>query len=182
MRLHYLLLVLFICSLGSCSPWKKMQISNGNQNDAIKNAVIDFLYSPKFFKGDSVFIISIKNINEDILAVSIFGARNKIAVITENEIDYSYRGFPTKYFEQDGKLFYWQDSTEKVPIELIDKLSKMNRIDTSIIAKFIPLRTTDDSQKAVDYYFCKYNLKKYKRIYTKIGIGWYDPPKINCKH
>lgn len=181
MKLRYFILTLFIGSLISCNPWKKTQISKGNQNDAIKNAVIDFLHSKRFMKGDSVFSIRTQNITDDIFGVSIFGVTNNISVITENEINYSYKAFPTKYLEQNGKLFYWIDSTEIVPIELINKLSNMNRIDTAIIRKFLPVRVTDDSKKALDYYFCKSNLKNYKRIYTKIAMGWYDFPKLNCK-
>ena len=68
-----------------------MQVSKGNQNDAIKNAIIDFLHSDRFIKGDSVFSISTKNISEDILGVSISREGNKISVITQNEIDYNYK-------------------------------------------------------------------------------------------
>ena len=57
--------------------------------------------------------------------ITISFRRNRISlIITENEINYSYKAFPTKYFEGNGKLFYWQDSTEKVSPELISKLAK----------------------------------------------------------
>jgi hypothetical protein len=166
--------------LSSCSSWKKIMVTKGNQNDAVQNAIYDFLHFGKLTKKDSVFSIIIKNVNEDILGVSILREGNKISVITENEIEYNYRAFPTRYFEQNGKLFYWVDSTEKVSIELVDILSKMNRIDTVVTNKFFPIRSTDDSQKATDYYFCKANLLKYKKVITNIAMGWYNLPKINC--
>lgn len=180
MKLKYLIILTLIFLFGSCSTWKNAMVVKGNQNDAVKNAIMDFLHTSRLAKKDSIFSISIKSINKDIFGVSIFGARNKISVVTENEVDYSYRSFPTKYFEQDGKLFYWIDSTENVSIELINKLSKMNRIDTAIVGKYFPERSRDDSQKGVDYYFCKSDLKKYKKVSTNMAIGWYEPPKLEC--
>jgi hypothetical protein len=56
----------------------------------------------------------------------------------------------------------------------------MNRSDTVIIGQYLPRRINDDFQKGVDYYFCRKNLKVYKVVYTKIAIGWYDPPALHC--
>ena len=38
----------------------------------------------------------------------------------------------------------------------------------------------NDSDKGADYYFCKNNLSKYKRVVTNIGLGYYKPPKLKC--
>lgn len=179
MKSYCLLLLLFFIS--GCATWKKALISEGNKNEAVKNAIIDFLHCNKSINRDSVFSITIKNIGDTILGVSISGVSNKISVITKNEQEYSYQAFPTKYYEQNSKLFYWKDSTEKVPVELISKLSKMNKIDTAIIGTYFPDRVIDESQKAMDYYFCKFNLSKYKKVYTSTAMGWYKPPKVNCK-
>lgn len=179
MKTNWLSILMFVFLLESCSPWKHAMVATGNQNDAVRNAIIDFLHTD-LAKRDSVFSITIKNINEDILGVSILGERNKISVVTKNEIDYNYRAFPTKYFEKDGKLFYWVDSTERVPSELINKLSKMNRIDTAIVGKYFPQRIRDDSQKGMDYYFCKHNLLNFKKVRTSTAIGWYESPKLKC--
>jgi hypothetical protein len=65
---------------------------------------------------------------------------------------------------------------------LINKLTRLNRIDTVILRKSYPTWIVDDSQKALDYYFCKGNLKKYRKVYTSIAMGWYDPPKLYCHH
>jgi hypothetical protein len=31
-----------------------------------------------------------------------------------------------------------------------------------------------------DYYFCKRNLRKYKKVYSKIAMGYYAPPVLKC--
>lgn len=165
----------------SCSTWKQSIVSKGTKNEAIKNAIIDFLHKGKFDKKDTVFSIYLKDIKDNIWGISISEEPNKIAVITENKIDYSYKAFPTNYMEQGGKLFYWKDSTQVISTELIDKLYKMSRVDTAIIGQFFPRRERDDSKKAMHYYFCKNNLLIYKRVYTQIGMGWYEVPELNCK-
>ena len=180
MKTNWIIVFLALGLLTSCSSWKKTLTSKGNHNDAVKNAITDFLYSRKYVNNDSVFSVRIVNVNDEILGVSILELINKITIYTENGVDYSYKTFPTKYFEHDGKLFIWKDSTERVPPELISKLSRMNRVDTVLIGKFFSGSLSDDSRKATHYYFCKSNLRAYKKLYTSIAMGWYDPPKVKC--
>jgi len=59
-------------------------------------------------------------------------------------------------------------------------MTKMNLIDTVIVGKFGFYSKTDDAKKGVDYYFCKSNLKIYKRVNTTYALGYYDVPKLNC--
>lgn len=176
------LIILFVISLflTGCITWKQGMLSKGTKDEAIKNAIFDFLHKGEFDKSDTVFFIYTKDIKDDILGISISAESNKIAVITENKIDYSYKAFPTSYIEQSGKLFYWKDSTQTESKELINKLFKMNRVDTVIIGQFFPRRERDDSKKAMHYYFCKNNLLIYKRVHTSIGLGWYEVPKLHC--
>ena len=181
MKQYFIVLANIILFLSGCSPWKKVLVAKGNRNDAIKNAVSDFLHTPRFFKKDTVFDVMCQNIDSDILGITILGNPNKVSVITENEIEYSYKAFPTRYVERDGKLFYWNDSTVSTPSDLVKKLSMMNRIDTAILHKYLPPTENDDAKKGVDYYFCKSNLKRYKRVYTRIAMGWYIAPNMNCK-
>jgi hypothetical protein len=178
---HLLVLLFFISVFGGCASWKDTLIANGNQNDAIKNAITDFLHHKSYIKRDSIFTVRIDYNNSEILEISISAEKNKIAVINENEVEYSYRAFPTNFLEKDGLLFYWHDSTKLQSTELINKLTKLKLIDTAIFGKYIPTRYRDDSQKAVDYFFCKSDLKNYKKVYTSIAVGWYDPPILNCR-
>lgn len=180
MKTHFTILITISVLIGGCASWKQAMVSKGTEDEAAKNAIIDFLHTGKLDKKDTVFSISIKTISKDILGISISEESNKIAVITEDNINYSYKAFPTNYIEQNGKLFYWKDTSQKVSTELINKLSKMNRIDTAIIGSYFPRRERDDSKKAMNYYFCKSNLQIYKKVYTKTAMGWYETPKLNC--
>ncbi len=154
-------------------------VAESNQDDAIKNAIYDFSHSYKN-KADSVFYIYTKNINQEVLGVNIFATYDKVLVSTEDSIKFSYRGFPTGYFENEGKLFYWHDSTRTVTNDLISALEKYNLIDTMIVNVYMPESTIDHSKKGMDYYFCKTNLLKYKKVKTNRALGSYDPPKLIC--
>lgn len=175
----YLIACLFLFS--SCSTWKEVLVAEGNQNDAIQNAIYDFLHSGKLSKKDSVFSVYTTNINDEILGVSISGDINTLLVVTEDSVEYSYRGFPTKYFEQQGKLFYWDDSTINVTDDLVNALTRYNRVDTMIVNTYIPERIIDHSKEGMHYYFCKDNLLKYKKVKTNVAMGYYNPPNLNCK-
>ena len=63
---------------------------------------------------------------------------------------------------------------------LINKLNQYNLIDSIPSFAFAEL-INDDAKKGVDYFFCKKNLKKYKKVKTTKVLGRYAPPKMNCK-
>src|SRR5258706_9418667 len=170
--------------LGGCSPsWKNLLVSEGNQEAAIQNAVYDFLNSVKKEKKDSVFYAYAKNINNDILGVNIYGTKDKVLISTEDSVTFSYRGLPTGYLEKNGKLFYWHETGKIATVteELIVTLKRYNLLDTAVINVYIPARTISHGKKGVDYYFCKRNLLRYKRVRTVMAMGYYLPPKLNCK-
>ncbi|HLY70085.1 MAG TPA: hypothetical protein VKR53_10190 [Puia sp.] len=176
----FVLLTIIFYSIASCSSWRNSLATAGSKNDAIINAILDFTHSHSFRGKDSVFSIHVQDINEEILGVSILADRNKIAVVTENESTYSYKGFPSSYFEKNGKLFYWNDSAKNVSPDVIKKFSEIMRIDTIIVGKYMPPRILDDAERSTDYYFCVMNLKKYKRVTSRIAMGRYSPPNLNC--
>ncbi len=178
MRSAYILIILVILS-SSCSSWKGILIAKGSQNAAIQNAIYDFLHSGKASK-DTVYAVYVKNTSNHVLGVSISADPNTLLVITEDSIDYSYRGFPTRYLEHQGKLFYWDDSTSSVTNDLIATFTRYNRVDTMVMNAFIPERIIRHGKKGFDYYFCKDNLLKYKKVHTTTGLGRYVPPKLKC--
>lgn len=173
-------IIVFILLLGSCSSWKTVLVSEGTRNDAIKNAIYDFLNTGKKNKKDSVFYVYTENISQEILGVNILGTYDKVLISTEDSITFSYSGLPTEYFEKEDKLFYWHDSTKAVTDDLISTFMKYDLIDTMIVNVYIPPRHIDHSKKGVDYYFCESNLLKYKKVRTRDAMGYYDPPKLNC--
>jgi hypothetical protein len=157
--------------------------ANGYQNDAAQNAIIDFLNSgSKLLKQDTVFSISFKKIGDTVIGVSIFGNTNKLVPTSKNKIGTSERGFPTRYFEHEGKLFYWYDPDHSITTDLIAVLSKYKHVDSLNVNGFvgIPLYRIRESKKATDYYFCKCDLRKYKKVRTSIAMGYYKPPELDC--
>jgi hypothetical protein len=119
------------------------------------------------------------------LGISFFGTENKLLPNAEDKIGTHNPHFPTRFSVQGGKLFYWYDSTFNINKELISALVRFNHIDSLNVKGFVGIPGTsssiDDSKKGADYYFCKRNLLKYKRIITRTAMGWYEAPSINCK-
>jgi len=175
--------IIFIFLLGGCSSFKKMLTEQGNQNEAVHNAIIDFLNSEStLLKQNNVFSIDIENIGDTVIGISVFGDVNKLVPTSKNKIGTSQPGFPTKYIEQSGKLFYWYDSRSQITSELINVLSQYKHIDSLNVNGFvgIPSHTLDESKKSTDYYFCKCDLRKYKKVHTSIAMGYYKPPELEC--
>jgi hypothetical protein len=168
--------------LGSCASYKDLMIANGDQNDAVKNAIYDFVKKSRLSKKSDVFKVNITHVNDKVLAVSIIEAVDKLMPDPDNKIGTSHSNFPTRYLEQEGKLFYWYDSTDVITLRLISVLSEYNQIDSTNVNSIVEIKgTLNESLKGVDYFFCKKNLLKFKRVVTDRAVGWYDPPKLNCK-
>ena len=88
---------------------------------------------------------------------------------------------PSRYIIKDGKLFYWFDDSYPLTQGMLDLLWKYNLLQDDDGGLIIFLdNPINDSKKGADYYFCKNDLSKYKRVVTNIGLGYYKPPKLKC--
>lgn len=152
-------------------------------SSVIKIAIDDFVQSEKISKKDTVYHVEIVDVDENIIGVSIIGADNKWVPSTINVIGSSYSNFPTEYYIINSKLFSWYDSTKYVSEKLIYALADYHQIDSMNVNGFIglPEQIIDDSKKGADYYFCRNNIYKFKKVITNRAIGYYKPPRINCK-
>jgi hypothetical protein len=183
MRKHIYSVIFFATILVGCSSWKHTLVVQGGQNEAIHNAVVDFLHTDKLSKKDSVFSIRIIAINNHLLGMAIIGRRERISPTEKNRIGTNESYFPTRYLDIDGKLFYWYDSTHTVNKELIDALSKYKFLDSAYVKGLIKYPNTPgyhDSKKATDYYICLCDLRKYVKVHTTIAMGYYEPPALDC--
>ncbi|UGU18157.1 hypothetical protein LS482_09780 [Sinomicrobium kalidii] len=184
MKLHNYIFIVLVFFLINCSSWKRMLVDKGTQNDAVQNAIIDFLYTSRLSKSDSVFSIYVENIDDNVLGVKVGGEFNKLLPGPENRIGTKSSDFPSRYIEKEGKLFYWVDSTHILTKDMVSILSKYNHIDSLNVNGFIGIPETssliDDSKKVVHYFFCKSNISMYKKVTTNIGMGYYEPPKLDC--
>lgn len=193
MKKRNLILLLAFLSITGCATWKKTLASSGGTNAAIHNAIEDFARTSKLFKDDDVFHVNIYDNdplstyrfdNENLILVSILGDRDKkIDVKAEHRIGSYSNFFPTDYIIKNGKFFYWNNPEKPITQEFIDIFSRYILIDSINMYGLVEIRgySIDDSQKGVDYYFCKDDFTNYKKNTGRIAAGSYEPPKLKCK-
>jgi uncharacterized protein YcfL len=183
MKTYFYTIIIFVTVLAGCSAWKEMLVAEGNHNVAVQNAIYDFIHTEgRLTKQARVYDVIIDTISNEILGISISGYEDKLVIHPKNKIGTNHPYFPTRYVEIDNKLFYWYDSESNITSELIDALSRYSKIDSSFVKGTYELNVVfDDSKKGVDYYFCKNNLLKYKKVRGTIAMGWYEPPRLKCK-
>lgn len=181
---YFLISIIALCIIG-CSPWKHTLVSQGEVNEAVNNAIIDFSRTCKLFHDDSVFHASICANNDSVIVVSILGDDfGRIFPLITDTIGGISRNVPTRYAILDKKLFYWDDSTQRISKDLMSVLYQYDRIDPFYLNGGSGIPDTeiivDDSKRGAGYYFCKQNLKKYKRVVSRTAYGWYEAPRLKC--
>jgi hypothetical protein len=192
--------VLVILLVGCKSP-KEMQKPNGVPTDPIGLAISDFMKTRAFKKKDSVYSVAFRDtlfrmvltkldngnaewipgkLYDGIIAVRISASNYQFLLADEAKVG-SKGKLPSKFIVKNGKLFYWWDNNYPLTQEMLDILKKYDLFqDNQGGLITIPINRTDDSQKGSHYYFCREDLSKFKRIVTNIGMGYYDPPNLNC--
>ncbi len=194
-------LIIFVLISG-CISLNNQLVRTGSQPEIIKNAILDFSTTCKLYKKGSVFLVSfydtvykmtLKKLDdrnykwipndfyEDICAVGIGANYNRFLLTKEAKVG-SKGKLPTRFFEKDGKLFYWWDNDYPLTEETLSVFHKYNLLqddENGMIT--IPDFVIDDAQKVAHYYFCRDDLTKYKKIITNIGLGYYEPPRISCR-
>lgn len=173
---HLLILILIVLINQTCTTWK-LNLNQVNRNHAaIENAVLDFYKTSSLAKKNNTFSVYAKELNSDVLGVSIMGTINKLIVTEDNKSSQ----IPTRYIEYEGKLFYWYDENYSLNDTTIDKLNQYKLIDSIPSFSFAEL-INDDTKKGMNYFFCKQNLKNYKKIKTTKTLEAYSFSKLNCK-
>ena len=174
------LIILSFC----CSAIKDSDNNANLRNEAIIIAIEDFLDNCSLQKTDNAFEANVYIENDDILVLGISGTYGfKIYPSSKDTIGAETRIFPSHYIERNNKLiYYWVYSINLLTEEIVKVIAKYNQIDSSFVSyeKAYPDYLLDESIKGADYYFCKNDLSIYKRVVTRIAMGWYDPPKLNC--
>lgn len=152
---------------------------SGGYNEAIRNSIIDFSNTSSLFKEDSSFSVYYEYLKkENLHLVSILGTSNK-KIIIEGEVSSVSPNFPNNHYLYSGKLFYWHDENSGSSQATLSQLQKFNLLDT-VPTFFEAVTINDDSKTGVDYYICKGDIYRYKKVRTKIAFGHYPIPQINC--
>jgi len=180
-----LIIIFILCFSISCSSWKENIQQTGDENVAIHNVITDFTHKSSLYKKNNVFYISVNEIKSEKIIITVFPTQDKFLPEPEDTIGNNRGYLPTNFIEQGRKLFYWDDSTKVLTKEVVEILNTYNLIDSINIHGFIAVPEgamfIDDRQKGVDYYICRNNLKKYKKVANSIAYGYYEAPKLNCE-
>lgn len=182
MSKHYLMgIVMFIIANLSIPQPIYAQCDNNFLDSCIRTAIKDFAKGKRF--DDKVYSVDVYLEDSEVIGISIFGQENKYYASPVNKVGSLPGSFPTGYMEIDNKLFCWQVPDKPITSEIIAILSKYDHIDSTYADSFngiIPEYIVDDKKKAMHYYFCKNNIRKFKKVKTSIGIGYYKRPKLEC--
>jgi hypothetical protein len=175
------IIVVLILSDG-CVSVKKGLVQKGGIDNAIQNAILDFSNTAKLYKKNNVFSVSVLEVaNEDLMVVRIGKNSMKLLLTAKAKVGSLDSKLPTRFIEKEGKLFFWWDNEYPLTKEALDVYEKYNLLqddEGGVIT--VPEFTVNDAQKAAHYYFCKDDLTKYKKVITNKGVGYYEPPKLNC--
>lgn len=169
---------------GGCASVKNTFVKSGNnQDDAIQTAISDFSKTRKLFKKDAVFSVEIVGLsNNDNLMIVRIGKNNRKLLITKDAKIGSTGKLPSRYFEKEGRLFFWWDDSYPLTEAAFAVYKKYNILQDDENGRItIPDFIIDDAQKGAHYYFCKNDVSSYKRVITNRGVGYYTPPDIKCK-
>jgi hypothetical protein len=175
-------IILMLVLLGGCISVKKGLVQKGGIDDAIQNAILDFSNTTNLYKKNTVFSVSVFEVaNKDLIVVRIGINRMKLILTAKAKVGSLDSNLPTRFIEKDDKLIFWWDDKYPLTEETLDVYEKYNILqddEGGVIT--VPEFVVNGSQKAAHYYFCKKDLTNYNRVITSKGIGYYDPPKLNC--
>jgi len=180
MNLKHILFCFIITLSCSCAPWKEGLKASGNYEVAVNNAIIDYLNTSKINREFNVFQI-FTVFKKNLVGIGINGDTGKWQ-LGDIKVGDNNKYFPTRFKVVKGKLFYWSDSTVIVTKKVINVMKKYNILDTIKYPDYviIPEQTGLYSKGEVDYYFCKTNYLKYKKVKSTISVGYYKLPNLNC--
>ncbi|MDR1756315.1 MAG: hypothetical protein LBR65_05055 [Culturomica sp.] len=174
----------------NCNLYKKDSIFSVSFKDSVFNEGILVRVDENSYKDKRTHEWKRGSLYDGIATVSITAHRigeyceeccDKFLYTKETTVG-SKGKLPSRYIEKGGKLFYWWDDSYPLTEEMLAILWKYNLLcDDTEDRIGLPDFSTDDKLKGAHYYFCKSNLSKYKRMVTSIGLGYYKPPKLNCK-
>lgn len=167
----------------SCSTVNLSLNQTGDVNDAISNAIIDYVKRASNGEGGAAYYVNAKHISADIIGVSILEySGQKVFISKQDSIGSNAPFFPTRVEEVAGRLFYWYDSSSVITENVIQKLIKFDQIDSGRYEKPNLVEFSfSDNKRAIHYYFCKQNLTKFIRKESNIALGYGKIPKIDCK-
>lgn len=178
-------LAVFISISMTCCKSSRMVTNskNGEVENAIETAIMNFSKIKKLHKNDSVFSVSLYNMPENVDLVVVEIVRNNTKLLLAKDIIVGNKGskFPTKYLEKEGKLFFWWNDSTLLTSEALSVFERYGLLqDDDNGRRRTPSFITDETKKGAHYFFCKKDFSIYKRVITNIGFRYYKPPLLKC--
>lgn len=170
--------------------------------DAINKAISNFL-EEELIESDTVFYITVespvvylevkdsngtqkflpKKKYEEIVGVSIIPYKGRYPILSSDYNKFSEYKIASRYIEKNERLFYWDDKDKPVGQDIVSAFEKYGLIyyvDHSY--ELLPeVQQGLKDEGGVNYYFCKSDLRIYKKDTSNEAMGYYKPPKINCE-
>lgn len=202
----YLIYIGVLLSTG-CGSIKQQMASEGGREAVINNAILDFSRRSRIFKTRDFFKVetgmftttkkvrvpgetnlfksAIDRTYPDVIVVYIFYAIDPILYHEDAKVGVKGgRKFPTNYRIERGKLFYWMDTTKVLTEDAVKTFKKFklmpdHPVSTNEYLELLDRYTTD--RLWVQYFFCKSDLKKYKRYtFDAKRYNGLLPDKLPC--
>ena len=87
----------------------------------------------------------------------------------EDAVNKSYRAFPDRIEEHNGKLFYWYTDPRPsfIDNDVIEVIYRHDYVDTLVERMFWPNHVIDDEKKGIKYSFFENELTSYRKKTTK---------------
>lgn len=186
----------------SCATYKnQLHVGIGDIEQARMNVVIDFVNTyktPKRYlkrrqgKPFKVFsFVREKSLDNSTYLLSILPNIESISMRTEDKVGEIPRDyFPNKYIVKEGKLFLWNDGETPLQDDVLEAMNKFGVLDSTDIKMELGLLpndfedtrmiTIDDRLESYNYFICKNDISKFKKVVTYKAFGYYKTPKINC--
>ena len=183
MRLLTIYLTFFAICFTGCKVTKKVSEKIISKDDYISFAIQRFIKTKSFKRKDSVYNVRITEVGEDYIGVSIFPDHYTYHPEEFNTIGTSLPSFPTRCFEDKGRLFLWYDPDSTVSINLWNAMLRYDMIDSINLKgeSGHQLIILDHSIYAHQYFFCKKNPKEYFKFKSKTAMEYFNPDMLDCK-
>ncbi|WP_283116561.1 hypothetical protein [Alistipes putredinis] len=154
-----------VCGLSLCSAtsWNRSLIVQGDFNAAIHNVILDFVHTCEQQNEYEVFqVFNLGNYYLDdnlYYRIYIGGMIGPFPIENPHRLLGTKSYIPTRFEEQNGKLFLWDDKDAVITSELLDAMRKYNCIDS-----LTNCLTINDRNDGVTYIVDARNLSKYVKI------------------
>lgn len=169
---------LILCSCAT-SKWKNALMSSGTLDDAVNNAVTDFMHTSKFVDADSTFVVVAYTGGGPILVGISPAYRIYPPERADSGLVTCDKKVINKYASTVGKNFYWWDTTQLITPELIDVFRRFGDIDFSWREDyFIVPPGVNKGETFEVYLFCRDNFRDYKK--TKARKANREIMKFKC--